>query len=274
MTANGNGSDFRAVGVSEREFADAGVRPGELRFAVLTVLALLVAHAIAFFLHEYSHAVMAWLLGFKADPLAIHYGHLDLSNVLLQQDIDENVDYRTIFGTGHGLDATVIALAGPGIGNGALYVACALVLRRRVATMQSAGVLFLFWLAVMASGNLWSYAPVRTVTTHGDMGVAAQGLGISGWTLFPFVVLPALWGVWDLFRIVLPLVLSRVCGGDALRRTFVTAVACFVLFGFYGCPAIGGNYGNVSAVFSIVSMFVVFPVVLMATLSRYGAGRP
>ncbi len=167
---------------------------------------------------------MAWLLGFKADPLAIHYGHLDLSNVLLQQDIDEDVEYRKIFRMGHGLDATAIALAGPGIGNGVLYVVCALVLRRRVAKIRSAGVLFLFWLAVMASGNLWSYAPVRTVTTHGDMGVAAQALGVFGWALFPFVVLPALWAVWDLFRVLLPLVLSRVCGGDVLRRAFVTAV--------------------------------------------------
>jgi hypothetical protein len=218
-------------------------------------------------LHEYSHAVLAWLLGFKANPLALHYGHLNLSNLLLQQAIDENVDYGPIFGSGHGFAAAAIALAGPGFGNGVLYIACALVLKRRMQRMRPAGVLFLFWLALMASGNLWSYAPVRTITTHADMALLARGLGISDWTLFPFVVLPSVWAAWDFFSRVLPDVLARVCRGNVLRCAFITAVACFVFFGFYGSPALGGSYGNVSAVFSILSLFVIFPVVLMITLS-------
>lgn len=263
-----------APGVSDLGFADAVTRRSELALAITTAASLLIAHAIAFFLHEYSHAVMAWMLGFKANPLAIYYGHLDLSNILLQQEIYEHVNYKVIFGTGHGLDAALIALSGAGIGNGLLYVVCALVLRKRMSQMQPASVLFLFWLALMASGNLWSYAPVRTITTHGDMADAARGLGISSWTLFPFVVLPALWAAWDLFGTLLPAVLARVCGGDGLRHAFVAAIACFIFFGFYGgCPAIGGNYGNVSAVFSILSMFVLFPVVLMMTLSPIRAGR-
>jgi hypothetical protein len=56
--------------------------------------------------------------------------------------------------------------------------------------MRPASTLFLFWLAVMSAGNLWSYTPVRTITTHGDMANAALGLGISSWTLLPFVALP------------------------------------------------------------------------------------
>lgn len=239
----------------------------DLRFAVWTSLALLVTHAIAFFLHEYSHAVAAWLLGFKSNPLAIDYGHLDLANVLLQQEISENVDYDLMFATGHGFSAAIIALAGPGIGNGLLYLICALALKRQASRMQPSSVLLLFWLALMASGNLWSYAPVRTIATHGDMGYAAHGLGISSWTLFPFVVLPSLLAAWDLFARVLPLVLNTACGSDQLHRTFVTATACFVFFGFFGCPSIGGNFGNVSAVFSIASLFVLFPVTVMLTLS-------
>jgi hypothetical protein len=233
---------------------------------------LLITHAIAFMLHEYSHATLAWLLGFKVNPLALHYGHLDLSNLLLQQDIDENVDYGPIFGTGHGFDAAMIALAGPGFGNGVLYVVCAWVLTGQVSRMRPAGVLLVFWLSLMACGNLWSYAPIRTIATHPDMALIARGLGISDWTLFPFVVLPSLWAGWDFFHRLLPMVLARVGAGDMLRGTFVTAVACFIYFGFYGVPALVGNYGDVSAVFSIVSLFVLFPVVLMMTLSRLWVG--
>jgi hypothetical protein len=85
-------------------------RRSDLSFAALTAAALLITHAIAFFLHEWSHSTTAWLLGFKAHPLAIYYGYLDLSNVLLQQEMDENVDYKSIVSTGHRIDVTIIAL--------------------------------------------------------------------------------------------------------------------------------------------------------------------
>ena len=134
--------------------------------------------------------------------------------------------------------------------------------------MRPATALFLFWLTLMASGNLWSYAPVRTITTHGDMALAAYGLGISPWTLFPFVVLPSVCVAWDFFARLLPLVLGRACGGNVLHRVFASVLARFIFFGFYGgCPAVGGNYGNVSAVFSIASLFVLFPVVVMIVLA-------
>ncbi len=103
-------------------------RGNDLRFAVLTVGSLLLTHALAFFLHEYSHAVTAWLLGFKSNPLDLNYGHLELSNILLQQEIDENVDYKPIFDGGHGYAAAAIALAGAAMGNGVLYVVLTLIL--------------------------------------------------------------------------------------------------------------------------------------------------
>ncbi|MFC7400165.1 hypothetical protein ACFQU1_23470 [Chelatococcus sp. GCM10030263] len=260
-------------GAVDLEPLDPATRATDLRFAIVTVGALFVTHAIAFFLHEYSHAAMAWLLGFKSNPLHLHYGHLDLSNILLQQEIDENVDYKPIFDAGHGYAAAAIALSGAAIGNGVLYVALRLILRRHLSRMRPASALFLFWLALMACANLWSYAPVRTITTHGDMALAAQGLGISAWTLFPFVVLPSVWAAWDFFRRLAPVVLDKVYSDDVLRRQFVMTIACFIFFGFYGgCPAVGGNYGNVAAVFSIISMLVLFPIALMMTLSPLRVG--
>ena len=122
--------------------ARAGPRGTNLRFAAWTVLALLVVHAIAYFLHEYSHSTTAWLMGFKANPLAITYGPFDMSNVLLQQDVDENVDYGPMLASGHGIQVALIALAGPGIGNGLLYVVVAVVLARQASRMRPAGVLF------------------------------------------------------------------------------------------------------------------------------------
>jgi hypothetical protein len=250
--------------------ARSSSRSTDLWFAAYTVLVLFVVHAIAFLLHEYAHSTAAWLLGFKSNPLAIHYGHFDLSNILLQQDIDENVDYGSILASGHGFQLALIALAGAAIGNGVLYILVATVLTRHASRMRPAAILFLFWLAVVASANLWSYAPVRTITTHGDMANAARGFGISPWTLCPFVILPSLLACWHLFSRLLPQVLDQTCGRYPLRGAFISATACAIFFGSYGCPAIGGNYGNVSAVASILSIFVALPLMLMATLSASG----
>jgi len=81
-------------------------------FLLLTVALLWTAHAIAFFAHEYAHSTLAWLLGWKANPLALNYGHLTLSNLLAQFDIDENVNYAPIFAAGHDHQAGLIAAAG------------------------------------------------------------------------------------------------------------------------------------------------------------------
>lgn len=242
-----------------------------MRIAILTSVMLLVTHAIAFMLHEYSHAFVAWLLGFKNNPFELHYGHLSIANILLQQDIDENVDYAPIFASGHGFAAAAIAFAGPGLGNGVLYCVCSWLLRRR-ATAAGSG-LFLFWLALMACGNLWSYAPIRTITTHGDMALAERGLGISPWLMFPFVTGIAVCAGVHFFRVVLPRVVAQVGDAHPKLGSFIAAVACFIYFGFYGSPALVGHYGATSALMSILSLFVLFPVVLMKSLGGTAPSR-
>jgi hypothetical protein len=39
----------------------------------LIVVQIWAAHTLAFFTHEYAHAVVAWLLGWKHNPLDIDY---------------------------------------------------------------------------------------------------------------------------------------------------------------------------------------------------------
>ena len=67
-----------------------------LAFVLITLLFLLTAHAAAFFPHEYAHSTVAWILGWKTNPFALNYGHLNAGNLLAQLDIDENVDYAPL----------------------------------------------------------------------------------------------------------------------------------------------------------------------------------
>jgi len=86
-------------------------------FVLTIVWQLWLAHAIAFFAHEYSHSFVAWMLGWKANPLALNYAHLSWIIVLTQLGIDQNVDEVPIFHGGHGVQAAMISAAGMVIGN-------------------------------------------------------------------------------------------------------------------------------------------------------------
>lgn len=155
------------------------IRNGDLRFFVQMLCLIFLAHATAYLTHEYAHATTAWLFGWMPSPVGIDYGRATLANVLLQQDVGDGVNYGPIFAGGHGLEAALIAFAGPGVGNGGLYGLCFVALGRASVRARPVLAMFLFWLALMGAGNVWSYAPMRTITTHADMALVARGLGCS-----------------------------------------------------------------------------------------------
>jgi hypothetical protein len=86
-------------------------------FVALTIVQLWAAHAFVFFAHEYAHSFVAWLLGWKANPLALNYAHPTLTVFLIQLGIDQNVNEVPIFASGHGLQAAIISLSGAFLGN-------------------------------------------------------------------------------------------------------------------------------------------------------------
>jgi hypothetical protein len=93
------------------------------RFWLVFVLLLWSAHALGYLVHEYAHSFTAWAVGYKANPTALHYGHLNTENLVLLSDIDENVDYDPIFSAHKGYLASLIAVAGVLFGNGLCYFA-------------------------------------------------------------------------------------------------------------------------------------------------------
>ena len=252
------------------------ITASDLRFLLLTIALIFLAHAAAYFSHEYAHAVTAWALGWMRSPIDIDYGRLSLSNVLFQQDVGDGVDYAPIFASRHGVQAALIAFDGPGIGNGLLYVICFLALRSTYVMSRRTPAMFLFWVAVMGAGNVWSYAPMRTVTTHADMALVARGLGISTWLLLPLVTAPSLLILWNFFARLLPMMRRTVFAGSPVTDAFPALMACTLIFVFFGDGGLDNAYGEVSAVLSIASVFVVFPLAavfaLFATPPAAGSG--
>src|SRR5271169_1103167 len=160
-------------------------------FAVATCVIVVIAHAIAYMTHEYSHSFVAWGLGWMPKPLALDYGAPTLYNILFLGDVGDNVQYNPIFAAGQGWAASIIALSGTVIGNGVVYFALSFLSKVEGILSNRVSLSVVYWIAVMCAGNVWGYVPIRAITSHADIAIAAKGLGLSTWLLFPILIGPA-----------------------------------------------------------------------------------
>lgn len=228
---------------------------------------LWLAHALGYLLHEYAHSIAAWVLGYKANPLALDYGHLSFLNFALLSDIDENVDYVSIFRAGKGYLVSLVAVSGVLFGNSTLYaVSRGLYSLAKKRNAQLLG-LFAFLFCLMSIGNFWCYMPVRTFTTHGDMANVEAGLHLSPWWIVTVLGVLFSLAIWHLFAKLLPDVRSFLFGDERIPRVVLTIVSSFTLFAYYGNAGLHG-YGETSHLISVFSSGLLSPVALVLCWPR------
>lgn len=223
-----------------------------------------------FFAHEYAHSFTAFLLGWKADPLDLHFPPSSLTVWLIQMGIDQNVDEAPIFAAGRGVDAGLIALAGPLLGNAFITYSLnrlAYAWAKRRESREWA--MLAFWACTASIGNFIDYVPLRTFTLEGDMGSVQRGFGWSPWTVLIVLGTPTLLALaYFLLRIV-PSTLRWLFPHSVAQRSFIAVLNASILFGFFGAAGLSGN-GPVSHQLSMISIFACLPVaaVLSVVLSR------
>lgn len=232
-----------------------------IRFALLTMFLVLFTHAIAYLLHEYSHSFLAWILGFKANPFALNYGSPTLHNIILLGDIDENVNYKQIIDSGNSIWGGVIALAGAGVGNGLLYFLCYWLTKWNRIRSSRGAIMFLFWLSLMGAANLLSYAPLRVISDHGDMAIAAGCFGISTWLLLPFVTAGTFYLMYHFFFKMFPQNYRQVAAGSILNLVFMITMTSYWYFGFFGSDG--------TTILPIISKYFFIPFSAMFLASKY-----
>ncbi|MFS3135267.1 hypothetical protein ACLRDC_07745 [Gluconacetobacter sacchari] len=137
-----------------------------------------------------------------------------------------------------------------------------------VSVLFAAALWWLVWVDAFSTFNVWSYAPLRVLTTHGDMALLARGLGVSVWVLFPFVTSFAAWLVWRFAFRALPLAQKRLDPDDG--RSSFSMVVLAISVPFFSMSGLSG-YGPFCAVLATVSFFMMMPVLMAA--QRTGAGR-
>jgi len=238
-------------------------------FAVVTMVFAIVAHALAYLTHEYAHTLMAWSLGWMNKPFDVDYGSASVSNVIFLGDVSDNVSYDPIFASGHGASAAAIALAGPFLGNGLLYFFVYAVTRSAWVASRRYLLMFLYWLSLMCAANVWSYVPIRALTSHADIALAAKGLGISTWLLFPFVMAVSAILVWHFFTRMVAKAIEPITAGSLPNLILFVTVTAFWYFSFFGGDGIDGSYGLISQALAITSRYLLFPLCAAWLGGRY-----
>jgi hypothetical protein len=229
-------------------------------FALVTMVFVLVAHAAAYLTHEYAHTLTAWTLGWMDKPFDIDYGTATVYNAIFLGDVSDNVHYEPIFASGHGVTAAAIALAGPFLGNGVLYFVIYALTSSLWIRSRRYVLMFFYWLSLMCAANVWSYVPLRALTTHADIALAARGLGISTWLLFPFVMAASVFVTWHFMTRMVAKVYEPIAAGSLPDLIVFVAFTGFWYFSFFGGDAIDGSYGLISQILSISSRYLLFPL--------------
>ena len=238
-------------------------------FAILVAVQLWAAHAGVFFAHEYAHSFTAWVLGWKANPLALNYAHPTLTVFLIQLGIYQNVNEAPIFLSGHGVQAAVISASGSVIGNALITFSLSQWGYRRARESASrAWAMFAYWVCVASVGNLIDYVPIRTFTDgtdlNQDMFAVERGLGWSPWMLLVLFGIPTAGVLVYFFSQFQPRTLRWLFPESATRRAVFAILTAFILFDFYGAAG-WEDGGPISHQLSVLSVCVVAPVVAMLT---------
>jgi hypothetical protein len=242
-------------------------------FGLIFIFQLWLAHALAYLVHEYAHAFVAWALGYKANPLALDYGHLSWENVIYLNDIDENVNYDPIFAAGRGPLASLIAVAGVLFGNGLFYQLS----KHLYAMLKARGrrmlALFMFLCCMMNVGNFISYVPARTFTNHADMATVQRGLHISPWWIVLVLGTPFCIAVWHFFARLLPGATEFFFPNEKPGQIFLVIVSAYIVFKFFGNSGLH-RYGEVSHWISVLSVYLFLPLAVIVCWPRRGMSSP
>jgi hypothetical protein len=230
-------------------------------FVVANMICVLLAHYAAVLPHEYAHSFMAFALGYKSDPLVIHFGGTSLGNLISLIDIDEQVDYAPMFARGDGAAAALVGFAGPGLANGAMYLVSLFLLCRPSVRRHVLLFMLVFWFNFMNVANFYCYVPIRTFASHGDIGHITQGLGLSSWLALVVLGIPTAIAMWFLFTRTLPQALGRLAPDSPFRRGFIVNLSVVIMFGYFGLAGSVG-YGEPSHTLSALSLCLI-PIMLI-----------
>jgi hypothetical protein len=228
-----------------------------------TPVMVLLAHYAAVLPHEFSHSIMAWLLGIKDQPGNIDWGGTSLLNILLLIHIDENVDYTAALEAGKHWQVALTAFTGPGIANGGLFLLSRYLITKPWFRARPVAANFLFWFMFMSLANLYDYVPMRVFASDGDVHHFILGSGMDPWVIYVVGGYAVLWAIVDFYRTALPLGLELSGFFTPTARAVTFVVATVLLFGYFSIPSLIFEPDMASQLIARTSVMAIPPVLIL-----------
>lgn len=237
------------------------------KILLLTPVFFILCHYLAMIPHEYAHSFMAWLLGYKTNPLALNYGGTSWLNLLLLTHMDENVDYQLIFSSGHHYQAALIAFSGAGIANGSMFILSLWALTTKKIKQHPSPYYFLLLFNLMNLGNIYDYVPIRTFASHGDVAYLVSGLGISPWWIYGAGSYLLAFLIRGFFTETLMSAFINLKITSLIGRASLMIFCVILLFGFFSIPGFL-NYGDLSFFLAASSILAIPGIIIILWPTR------
>lgn len=234
------------------------------KLILITPLFILLSHYPAVLLHEFSHSFMAWMLGFKANPFALHYGGTGFWNLLLLIHIDQNVNNQMIYSLGHPHLVALIAFAGPCM-NIILFFVSFYLLKTQKIQQRPYWFYFLLFFNLMNLGNIYDYVPIRTFAINGNMVDVVdieQGMHWSPWWIYGIGRYLLAFLVWQFFTQTLTAAYLHLRIESTAGRAALMVTCVLIFFGYFALPGFF-NHGPVSTFLSATSLLAIPGVIFM-----------
>jgi hypothetical protein len=233
-------------------------KTNSIQLLILAIIFFFLSHYFTVFIHEYAHAVTAWILGYKDSPLDLNYGGTSLGNLLLLMNIDQNVNNEMIYSLGHPWHVAVIAFAGPA-STLLLYFLTFWLIGTKKIKPHAHTLLFLFFCNLWCLAGTYAYVPVRTFTPQGvmvDILDIQQSLHISPWTIYFFIGYLVIYMFWQFFTKTMLVIYAYAGISSVTARASLMIISVLVLFGYCGLAGFI-NHGEISHFISATSFYSI-----------------
>lgn len=241
-------------------------QPSSFFLVLVTPIFIFFANYLTIYCHDFSHSLMAWLLGYKHNPFEINFGGWSFLNFFFLVNVGENVDYNAIYALGHPYEVALIAFAGPGIANVGLFFLSLYLLTKKSVRESYYLFYFIFWVNLMNLGSLYDYIPIRTFSAQGDVGHITTSLNISPWYIYIIAGYPVAFAIWHFFTRTMIKMFAHLKILSMELKAFIMSLCVFILFGYYGGAGLTVN-DSLSHFLSITSMMSI-PGIIAACWPR------
>ncbi len=229
-----------------------------IKLMLLTPVYILLCHDLAVLPHLYGHILTAWWLGFHSESFSLHVLRPDILSKLFLFDTRAHIGYQTMVAGGgyYNVKMAIVALSGPIIVNGALYLLSLWLLTFAIIRKNRYFFYFVLWFNFANLGVLFSYVPTRIFSSIGDMSYVVKGLAVSPWFLYVIFGYLMAFFIWQFFTNTLIQTYIILEMNEIWQKVALMIVCTLILFAGYGTAGFLDS-GDISRFLSVSSLILI-----------------